>query len=291
MITKQIELNVWDNNCENIYANQGEVDSRYIEVFFKDTANHNINLSGKSVTFYARKPDNTQVYSSCTVNTLKNTATVELTSQVLSKVGVVDCEFQIFDNQDLLLKVNGLQILVCKTLDFSDAIESTSEYNTLIDALNQANTYSQSIGDLSTLTTTNKSSLISAINEVNSTLSTINEKTTVTTLYSNSNGTSNTISLSNKYSDYSVIKIYFGDNGAYNTAELITSSGSMVALASTYSNAASTVFFCHSCLLSFSNKSATFSRNTLTSITGSNISITNMSSGGISVYKILGFKY
>ncbi len=149
MITKSIRLNTWKENYVNIYANRGEVDSRYIEVSFVDQSQTNISLSGKSVTFYAAKPDGTHIYNNCSVNTSTNTATFELTSQALSASGVVDCEFQIFSGQNELLKVNGLKIVVSSVCDFSDSVESSSEFNVLTQAINQANEAISSATELS----------------------------------------------------------------------------------------------------------------------------------------------
>lgn len=45
---------------------------------------------------------------------------------MVSTLGILECEFQIFYSNDLLLKVNGLKIIVTSKGDFSEAIESTS---------------------------------------------------------------------------------------------------------------------------------------------------------------------
>ena len=127
MITKQISLNTWSTNNAIVYANSGEVDSRYIEVSFKDETQTNISLADRTVTFYAKKPDNNTIFNYCTTNTTNNTATVELTSQALSVPGIMDCEFQIFDGDNVLLKVNGLKIFVSNSDDFSESVESNSE--------------------------------------------------------------------------------------------------------------------------------------------------------------------
>lgn len=141
MVTKEISLKVWEENQVLIYTVQGEVDSRKLEVSFMEKEGDNLSLSGKRVTFYAKKPDGTQIYNNCSIE--GNVATITLTSQMLSALGILECEFQIFDSNSLLLKVDGLNIIVTSKGDFSEAIESTSEYNALTNALNQAEEYSQ----------------------------------------------------------------------------------------------------------------------------------------------------
>ena len=56
---------------------------------------------------------------------------------MVSALGIVECEFQIFDSQNALLKANGFRIIVTSKGDFTEAIESTSEFNALTTALNQ----------------------------------------------------------------------------------------------------------------------------------------------------------
>lgn len=143
MVTKEISLKIWEENRVLIYTIQGEVDSRKLEISFTEQNGNNLNLSGKSISLYVRKPDGTQIYNNCIIDTNTNTAIITITSQIVSAVGILECEFQIFDSDNLLLKVNGLKIMVIPQGDFSQAIESTSEYNALITAINQAKTYSE----------------------------------------------------------------------------------------------------------------------------------------------------
>ena len=166
MVYKNIDLKIWESNYVTLYAQQGEVDSRYIKVSFKDNDLNNLDLTGKTVTIYAKKPDNTQIFNTCTINEDDNTATVKLTSQFLSSEGIVECEFQIFEGSKILLKVNGLKIIVFCAEDFSYAIESTSEYNALLKSIEQAQTFADNTGDVSNLNTVNKSSIVGAINEL-----------------------------------------------------------------------------------------------------------------------------
>ena len=137
MITKEISLKLWEKNNEIFYAVKGEVDARCIKVYFLDEDETKLSLSGKTVTFYARKPDGTQIYNSCTIDTSENSASVSVTSQMVSMLGIVECEFQIFNSENDLLKVNGLRIIVTSKGDFTEAVESSSEFTALVTALNQ----------------------------------------------------------------------------------------------------------------------------------------------------------
>ena len=203
MTIKQVNLDIWNTNNIIVYANSGEVDCRYIEVSFKDDSQNNISLSNKSVTFYAKKPDDTTIFNYCTVDTTNNTATVELTSQTLSVPGILECEFQIFNGDNVLLKVDGLKISVSNSNDFSQAVESESESNVLTSLINNVNKNSEAIGNLANLTTTKKSNVVSAINELNGKIISSH------ILYSNSSGSSSTITLSSSAANYKYIEIYY----------------------------------------------------------------------------------
>ncbi len=142
MTTKEINLKIWEGNHVTILANQGEVDSRYIKVSFKNQDGNNINLTDKSVIFYAAKPDGTQIFNSCTIDEVNNIATVKVTSQMVSAPGILECEFQIFNSDNNLLKVNGFTIVVISKGDFTEAVESTSEFSALTESINEAKNFS-----------------------------------------------------------------------------------------------------------------------------------------------------
>ena len=224
MVTNEIKFEVWKSNYIIVYARKGEIDARTIVTSFKGEDGNDIDLTGKSVTFYALKPDNTKIYNSCTVNALNGTASILLTSQMVSVSGIVDCEYQIFEGNELLLKVGGLKLVVENTCDFSEAIESTSECNALISAINRAEEFSDSVGEVSDLTTTAKNTIVDAVNEINgktipisqggtgattSTQARTNlEVMTAVQLYYNASGTHGTIQLSDTIENYDKVEIY-----------------------------------------------------------------------------------
>lgn len=241
MTTKKLKLYTWKENIVTVVVNQGEVNSRYIKITFENT-DGTLSLEGKQVTLYAEKPDGTIIFNNCTVDTENNTATVSLTSQMSSIPGSLECELQIIDANNSLLIVNGLQLVVASEKDFSEAVESTSEFNALTQALNQVkNTEEQlknftqetgvlssSIGSLDNLTTTQKTSLVDAVNELNSKVIPISQggtgsstlegaKTALgikepVTLYDNLMGVTGTITLSELVSNYKYLEIFYCSN-------------------------------------------------------------------------------
>lgn len=308
MITKQISLNTWSTNETIVYANSGEVDSRYIQVSFKDEKKANISLEDKTVTFYAKKPDNTTIFNYCTINTTTNTATVELTSQALSVPGILDCEFQIFDGDNVLLKVNGLKIFVSDSKDFSESIESTSESNVLSSLINTTNDLSDALGSLNNLNTTEKGTIVGAINEVNSKTIPISQGGTGAStasdaltnlevapivLYSNESGTTGSFIISQPYTKFSRIGVYvqgqYDDKAAsYNEIHKPLNYMSLECSSIADSNYNCTVW--RTAFIHFTGNAVTFATNASSSYSsevGYNVSVED----GLKIVRVVGYKY
>ena len=254
MVTKKISLKIWENNYIALYANQGEVDSRYVEVSFKDQDQKNLDLTNKTVTFYASKPDGTKIFNDCSIETSENTATVKLTSQTLSAVGIVDCEFQIFNSSNTFLKISGLKIIVSAADDFSDSLESTSEFNTLIKAINDAENFSGKMTDL----------------------------------YFNESGTNGTITLSDSAANYDYLEIYYCSNDNDITMCKVCNPNGKIASLSTTLIFENKMYQKAACL-TISEKSITWLVSGFATIPNSSTPIIN-STNNLRVVKVVGYK-
>ena len=116
---------------------------------------------------------------------------------------------------------------------------------------------------------------------------------TETVLYSNSSGTISTITLSDTYSNYTYIEVYFNDNGVNNVVRLHTSKG-QVQLSNDYvsSTTGPSSLYVHTALLTFSGKTATFIRQAVFTITtDDNASIDRTASNSVRVTRIVGRGY
>ena len=323
MVTNEINFNVRKNNYIIVYARKGEVNARTIVASFVGADGSNLDLTGKSVTFYASKPDNTQIYNNCTVNALNGTASITLTSQVVSVSGIVECEYQIFQGNDLLLKVGGLKLVVEDSCDFSEAIESTSECNALIKAINDAEKFGENIGDLSNLTTTEKGTIVGAINETNGKIIPISQGgtggTTATQartnlavmtgvqLYYNASGTHGTITLSDTIANYDKIDVFFTVStlGDYYVSSVSVwnnkSSSALINMSEVHAymeNSENRVKVLAS-MISISGTSLVYGDEKLatlrpknTSHSGGTVTVLDLAQyDGISIYKVVGYKY
>ena len=136
MTTKSITLNVWQPNDVRVQVNQGEVNSRFLEIKILDKKKA-FNLAGKTVIFYATKPDGNLIFNYCEIiDAQKGLINLAMTSQMSIVPGIMrDCEIDILDEELTKLKVKGLSIEIIRCTDFESAIESTSEFTVLDEAL------------------------------------------------------------------------------------------------------------------------------------------------------------
>ena len=135
MTTKSITLNVWQPDDVRVQVNQGEVNSRFLEIKILDKKKA-FNLTGKTVIFYATKPDGNLIFNYCEIiDAQKGLINLAMTSQMSIVPGIMrDCEIDILDEELTKLKVKGLSIEIIRCTDFESAIESTSEFTVLDEA-------------------------------------------------------------------------------------------------------------------------------------------------------------
>ena len=135
MIYKQITLNPWEPPLGEIRVIQEEADGRELRIYLYDNGSP-LDLTGKTVSVYIQKPDNTMIYNSCRVE--GNQATVTLTLQMMAVSGLTKlCELQIVDTDNHTLKVTLPPLRIIKS-NYDGAIESTDEFSALAEQINAA---------------------------------------------------------------------------------------------------------------------------------------------------------
>lgn len=137
MVYKEIEIDsTWQQPLGEIRVIQEEADGRELRIYLYDNGAP-LDLTGKTVSVYIQKPDNTVIYNSCEVE--GNQATVTLTLQMMAVSGLTKlCELQIIDTDNHTLKVTLPPLRIIKS-NYDGAIESTDEFSRLAEALNEAN--------------------------------------------------------------------------------------------------------------------------------------------------------
>ena len=137
MTTARVKLDTWHKNCVVVSASQGEVNARFLEITLVD-GGEPLNLEGTTVLIYAEKPDKNVIFNNCKIeNAEKGIVSVGLTSQMSVLSGKLDCEIHIINRGKSTLKILGLQIRVMPCANSDSAVESTSEFTVLSDAIEQ----------------------------------------------------------------------------------------------------------------------------------------------------------
>ena len=123
---------------QTITANKGEVGSRFIRITIVDNSTP-VDLTGVTVSLYAKKPDGKKVFNSVTVEDKANGVVLaELTSQILSVSGLVRLTLLLVKNGSKLASKQFL-VNVDESIVDDEAIESTNEFTALTQALNDIN--------------------------------------------------------------------------------------------------------------------------------------------------------
>lgn len=133
MTSENIALQAWRKDISYIlHAVQGESDSRTFNFILYDQTGAVISPTDKTVSFYVQKPDGTTVMLDTT--TSGSTISVTLTLQTCAVAGIMPCWLQLIDSNGDDLRIDSL-ILDVQSCDFDGAVESSSEFTALQQAL------------------------------------------------------------------------------------------------------------------------------------------------------------
>ena len=121
----------------SVSASQGEMNARFLEITLVD-GGEPLNLEGTTVLIYAEKPDKNVIFNNCKIeNAEKGIVSVGLTSQMSALSGKLNCEIHVVNREKSTLKILGLQIRIMPCANSDSAVESTSEFTVLSDAIEQ----------------------------------------------------------------------------------------------------------------------------------------------------------
>ena len=168
MVYKEIEIDsTWQQPLGEIRVIQEEADGRELRIYLYDNGAP-LDLTGKTVSVYIQKPDNTVIYNSCGVE--GNQATVTLTLQMMAVSGLTKlCELQIVDTDNHTLKGTLPPLRIIKS-NYDGAIESTDEFSALAEQINAALTATKNANEAAeeartTAATTAEATATTVINE------------------------------------------------------------------------------------------------------------------------------
>lgn len=133
MTNENIALQAWRKDISYVlHAVQGESDSRTFNFILYDQTGAVISPTDKTVSFYVQKPDGTTVMLDTTTG--GSTISVTLTLQTCAVAGIMPCWLQLIDSNGDDLRIDSL-ILDVQSCDFDGAVESSSEFTALQQAL------------------------------------------------------------------------------------------------------------------------------------------------------------
>ena len=144
----EVTLNAWEQNYVQVLAVQGESEGRTIiatlidrtgqtdQTFNAASVDRPINLTSVSARLYCIKPDGTKTFSDGTVTDAANgIASFVLPYQATTEAGEVSCQILLTKTDGSAVKAVGLTLNV-QSSNLEGAVESSSEFSTLVTALN-----------------------------------------------------------------------------------------------------------------------------------------------------------
>lgn len=133
---QNISLDILDNQVyEYAYAKQYD-EGRVLRFTVQENGNP-YNLDGVIATFQAKKPDDTVVFDSVTINNDSNVIDFTLTLQTTILAGKIPYQIQLIKEDLVITTVTGY-LKVDKSVVDLDDVESSDEFNALVDALKKA---------------------------------------------------------------------------------------------------------------------------------------------------------
>lgn len=94
-----------------------------------------------NIVISARKHDNKYIVNSNNISVIDNTITVVLTKQMLSSPGTEKCELVIYKEDGVSYFSDTFYIYVEANINYGSQLESTNEYDSIVDTLNQIKEY------------------------------------------------------------------------------------------------------------------------------------------------------
>lgn len=161
---RSITIDIWDKLRERISVPQREILGRTLRFTITDRGQP-VNLTGSTVTMYAKKPSAAIVFNALTVITAASgIAQIVLTEQMIVEAGTLECSLLIVDSSANETRTQKFDIEVLASDDFTSSVESSSEYNAFSTALSTYSGIDTRTTDLEIATTA--ANLLTAIKTV-----------------------------------------------------------------------------------------------------------------------------
>lgn len=123
---------------EIVYAKQGDVAARQVEVSFLDHGQPYTIPQGTTARIRVTKPDRTYIFNNCTIS--GNVVTAPLTAQTLAAAGEAAVDIALYQGEDELLSCSCFRLIISPRAGSDTAVESSDEFGALDELLQEAET-------------------------------------------------------------------------------------------------------------------------------------------------------
>jgi hypothetical protein len=134
MIIKQLHVDLWQKILQPITVVQHEAEGRRLAITLTG-GGLPVNLTGCDVIFYAQKPDENILFNNCViVDEAAGQVEYTITEQTVVLAGTLKCWIVVIKD-GATIRSQEFHITVQESPDFTEAVESTSEFSDLEEAL------------------------------------------------------------------------------------------------------------------------------------------------------------
>lgn len=134
MIIKQLHVDLWQKILQPITVVQHEASGRTLAITLTG-GGLPVNLTGCDVIFYAQKPDENILFNNCViVDEAAGQVEYTITEQTVVLAGTLKCWIVVIKD-GATIRSQEFHITVQESPDFTEAVESTSEFSDLEEAL------------------------------------------------------------------------------------------------------------------------------------------------------------
>lgn len=148
MNIKTIKLDINKRLYEKIKAKQGDTKSRFLLFHLLDGASP-FSLVNRTVRVYGLKPDNKEIFNDLKiVDANRGHCELELTTQALAIKGDLELELAIYEGESKLTSIPFI-VDVLKSINSTNAIESSNEYKALDRSLTKVEEWNNEFADKS----------------------------------------------------------------------------------------------------------------------------------------------
>ena len=140
-INHDIQLSFGASDIKRTVIKQNSNHTHILRITLYDTENKLLIDEGWNIEISVKKPDNTFIVNADNISIVDNSIHVTMTQQMLAAPGTQQCELLIYKQDGTCYFSDTFLLYVEQNVIFGSDLESTNEYDSIVDTLNTIKDY------------------------------------------------------------------------------------------------------------------------------------------------------